>query len=80
MNVADFFDHKEHVIQSCAHQIAEYQTQLARNEITQEEYDDLVQSLLSVDKINKLMDNVEDKKLVQAGFDALLTAAMFVPI
>ena len=80
MNVTDFFNHKEHIIQSCAHQIAEYQSQLARDEITLEEYDDLVHSMLSVDKINKLMDNVEDKKLVQAGFNALLTAAMFVPI
>lgn len=71
MDFSEFLKHDEEVVKRVARVLAELTESLELKSISQQEYDELTDDLLDMEKIDKLADSVEQAAKIEKAFNSL---------
>jgi hypothetical protein len=80
MDILSLIKHKDPLVAKTAEKLQKYQAELAANEITQSEFDELTDDLLDLKKIDEYASSVETQIMLKEAFDIMVMIAKNIPI
>lgn len=67
----DFFEHEDAIVADAAHQVSILNDGLRNEDLSQEQYDELVNDILEVEHIQELADSIKRKVAIHKTFEII---------
>jgi len=78
MDFEDFLEHEEEIVRRTATVLQELNESYERKALNKDEYQELVNDLMDLGKIDELADSIESKAAIQKAFASLLIISKII--